>query len=106
MGVIDTQKETAQFKDNNGRTVPKVLKPSSSQSIDGSSASAQSTEYTLDSVVRVASSAAINIKVGSNPTATTSTMLIPASQGVEFIRVNKGDKVAILGSVAILTVME
>lgn len=67
------------------------------QNITTSGSSQQSTAVGASTtVVRIAVNADTYIAVGSNPTATTSSMMIP-SGGTEFIAVNEStDKIAVL----------
>ena len=84
-----------------------ALRPASDESVDGTSASASSAviNATSESIVRIASSSDINIAFGATPTATTSTMLLPAGV-VEYYRVLPSEKVAVLGGIAIITTTE
>jgi hypothetical protein len=71
--------------------------PGTTQNITTSGTSqASSAVGASTAIVRIAVNADTYIAVGSAPTATTSSMLIP-SGGTEFIAVNKGtDKIAVL----------
>lgn len=71
----------------------------STEKVNSSGTSAQSAAF-ADSIyyVRVISDAACHIEFGSNPTATTSTIYLPA-EDVEYFKVSPGEKVAVIGSV-------
>lgn len=91
--------------DENGKSVP-CLKIGTTEIIDGTSASAQSTTtFTANTVIRVVSDSAVNLAVGANPTATSSTLLLPANT-VEYFRISAGQEIAVLGGSLNLTVME
>jgi len=91
--------------DENGFPI-EVLKETSSQVVDGTSASAQSTAITAD-FVRIANghTAAVQIAFGADPTATTSSMYLPAGS-IELFRIVSGTKVAVLGGKISISIME
>lgn len=64
------------------------------QKIDAT-ASAQSTEFTQQTTVRIASEDGMYVEIGVNPTATDASMLMPPDH-VEYFTVPKGYKVALL----------
>ena len=95
-----------QLTDRNAHPVS-ALRPALDESVDGSSASASSAviNATSESIVRVASSSDINLAFGATPTASASTLLLPAGV-VEYFRVKPNEKVAVLGGIAIITTTE
>ena len=71
-----------------------VPKTDETQRIDATS-SAQSTAFTYDTFIRIASEDGMYVEIGLNPTATTSSMLMPPDH-VEYMKVPAGYKVALL----------
>lgn len=97
-------KDVRQLIDNNRNTVA-ALRISSVEEVDGSGGSAQSTAVTDESIIRIVSESDIRVAFGTNPTATSTSTLIPAGV-VEYFRLNVNDKVAVLSGVANITTME
>lgn len=78
--------------DGNRNAVP-ALRPGTTERVATSTASAASAAVTASSIVRVISSTDVFLAVGTNPTATTSSMLLPANTP-EYIKLNTGDRIA------------
>jgi len=93
-----------QLVDDNGKPI-QALRINSTQAVDGTSATTQSTAFTTVGIIRVVSNVDINIAQGSSPSATTSTCFIPAGS-IEYFRVNENDKIAVLGGIGNITLME
>lgn len=93
-----------QFIDGNGGVAP-VMKPGNTQVVDGTSASAQTSVYSTRNVIYLCSTGAFNLAVGTNPTASNSTMYIPAGLPT-YIRVDQGNKIAVFGASVNITTME
>lgn len=81
-----------------------AFRPSEVFNIDGTSASAQTEEFATETLVRITSESDINIAFGVDPTASSSTLFLPTPV-VEYFKVHKGDKIAVLGGVANISVM-
>lgn len=92
--------------DDNSNAIP-VMRPGSTQVVDGSSASAQTAQaFSGAKVVYLCSASAYYVKVGSNPTAASSdSMLVPGNVPL-YIRVNNGEKIAVEGASVNITTME
>jgi hypothetical protein len=93
------------YTDLNSNVAPIVgLDQANTQVVDGTSASTQSTVINADAedVVRIAAMADIYLAFGTNPTATNAHVLLP-SGAVEYLRVKKGHKIAVLGGKANIT---
>jgi hypothetical protein len=71
----------------------------STEKVTSSGTSAQSAAF-ADNIyyVRVVADAACHIEFGSNPTATTSKVYVPADD-IEYFKVSPGEKVAVIGTV-------
>jgi hypothetical protein len=83
---------SVQLKDDNGHIMP-VVKFGASQAVsyDGS---VQSTAVSANaSVIRVVATTDCHILIGANPTATTTSALLPSGV-VEYIGIKAGDKIA------------
>ena len=95
----------SQMIDLNGRVMP-IVRLGATQVVDGSSASAQSTviDAANESVVRIACVDDIHIAIATDPTATTSSILLPAGS-VEYVAIPAGSKIAALGGKANITVV-
>jgi hypothetical protein len=89
--------------DKNGQSIQALL-PGETTSVDGTSASTQSAALAAK-VIRIAGISDLRLAFGSNPTATTTSMLLPAG-GVEYFRFLPGEKVAVLGGLANITIMQ
>lgn len=73
-----------------------AYRPGSSQGITTTGASQQSSALSSDaSIIRVAVNQDTYIAIGSNPTATANSLMMPAG-AIEFFAVNASDKVAVL----------
>lgn len=81
------------------------LQEYSTEVVDGTSASAQSAAISAD-FIRIAngSAGAVQIAFGANPTATTSSMYLPAGCS-ELFRITSGQKVAALGGKISISIM-
>lgn len=91
-------------QDENSKPIS-VLRISTTEEVDGTSASAQNTTaYDKDTVIRIVSDAAVNVAVGTNPTATGTTAFLPANV-IEYLKMNDGDKIAVLGGVLNISIM-
>jgi hypothetical protein len=77
----------------------KGMQVKSTEKVTSSGTSAQSAAF-ADNIyyVRVVADAACHIEFGSNPTATTSKVYVPADD-IEYFKVSPGEKVAVIGSV-------
>ena len=74
------------------------LRPTTVQMMSSSGSSSQSSAVGADTYyVRICADADCHILFGSNPTATSSSIFIPADQP-EIFKVNPGEKVAAIGS--------
>lgn len=79
--------------DTHGRVLPICQLPAASQAVTFTT-SAQSAAFAADTkFIRVVADAAAHIAVGDNPTATATSMFLPANS-VEFFGVKGGDKIA------------
>jgi hypothetical protein len=76
-----------------------AMRPKSTQKINSTGTSAQSAKIS-DNIfyVRVAADAACHIEIGVNPTATTSSIYLPADD-YEYFKISPGEKVAVIGTV-------
>lgn len=94
-----------QPKDQSGYPVPCLRPiPGTGINVDGTSGSAQSAA--LDAkIIRIAANSDINILFGSNPTALTTSCKMFAGS-TEYFKFNSGDKVAVLGGIANIVIME
>lgn len=97
-----------QTKDANEVPVNNVFSPGVNQVLDGTSASVQSTAFSVNTIVElvnVSSTLVVYYAVGTDPTASSTQVsggaLTPYS-GKQF-RVSQGEKVAVRGAVAHLT---
>ena len=77
----------------------KGMQVKSTEKVSSSGTSAQSAAF-ADNIyyVRVVADAACHIEFGSNPTATTSKVYVPADD-IEYFKVSPGEKVAVIGTV-------
>jgi hypothetical protein len=77
----------------------KGMQVKSTEKVISSGTSAQSAAF-ADNIyyVRVVADAACHIEFGSNPTATTSKVYVPADD-IEYFKVSPGEKVAVIGTV-------
>ena len=77
----------------------KGMQVKSTEKVTSSGTSAQSAAF-ADNIyyVRVVADAACHIEFGSNPTATTSKVYVPADD-IEYFKVSHGEKVAVIGTV-------
>jgi hypothetical protein len=77
----------------------KGMQVKSTEKVTSSGTSAQSAAF-ADNIyyVRVVADAACHIEFGSNPTATTSKVYVPADD-IEYFKVSPGEKVAVIGTV-------
>ena len=82
-----------------------VLRPSSSQDVDGTLASAQSSVLTGSVIRVVAEGGAATIAFGSNPTAGTTDTYLPQGH-VEYFKIVSGELVAVFGAIVNVSVME
>jgi len=76
-----------------------------SQNVNGTNASAQSTVLHAskkNGVARIAALSNLYYAVGANPTATVGHVLLPAGQ-VEYIWIDPGMKIAVIGGIANIT---
>lgn len=91
--------------DRNGTPIP-ALSIGSNTELDGTSASAASAVFdaNADTIVRICAVGDIRVAVGTAPAASTTSMSMAAGT-VEYVRVLAGDKIAVLGGKATLTVM-
>ena len=85
-------------EDDEGRPVM-LFQYAKSQNVDGTSASAQSAAINAYFVRIAATDNALRIAVGSNPTATATSLYIPAGQ-IDILPIVPGQKVAVLGGIA------
>lgn len=78
-----------------------AMRPKSTEKVTSSGTSAQSSTIS-DNIfyVRVAADAACHIEIGVNPTATTSSIYLPADD-YEYFKISPGEKVAVIGNVNI-----
>lgn len=93
--------DVTQAVDGNG-TIPNVFEPSGTiTNLDGTSGSAASSAFSKDTLVRVIATASTNAdgevyyKIGTAPTATTSTTLIYEKQA-EQMTIKSGNKIAVI----------
>lgn len=93
------------YKDINGETV-QMCALGDTIWVDGTSASAQSAvlHATNWTPVQLACTANLNIAMGTNPTATTSSILLPAGSIIN-IAIQPGHKIACLGGKLNITVL-
>ena len=76
-----------------------AMLPINTQKVTSSGTSAQSSAFSASvEYVRVIADAACHIQFGVNPTATTSTIYLPADD-IEYFKVSAGEKVAVIGTV-------
>ena len=76
-----------------------AMRPINTQKVTSSGTSAQSSAFGANvEYVRVIADAACHIQFGVNPTATTSTIYLPADD-IEYFKVSAGEKVAVIGTV-------
>jgi hypothetical protein len=77
----------------------KGMQVKSTEKVTSSGTSAQSAAF-ADNIyyVRVVADAACHIEFGTNPTATTSKVYVPADD-IEYFKVSPGEKVAVIGTV-------
>lgn len=75
------------------------MKPKTTEKITSSGTSVQSTAIS-DNIfyVRVAADADCHLEIGVNPTATTSSIYLPADD-YEYFKISPGEKIAVIGSV-------
>jgi len=75
------------------------MKPKTTEKITSSGTSVQSTAIS-DNIfyVRIAADAACHLEIGVNPTATTSSIYLPADD-YEYFKISPGEKVAVIGTV-------
>jgi len=75
------------------------MRPINTQKVTSSGTSVQSSAFGANvEYVRVIADAACHIQFGVNPTATTSTIYLPADD-IEYFKVSAGEKVAVIGTV-------
>ena len=75
------------------------MRPINTQKVTSSGTSVQSSAFSANvEYVRVIADAACHIQFGVNPTATTSTIYLPADD-IEYFKVSAGEKVAVIGTV-------
>ena len=82
-----------------------VLRPSSSQDVDGTLSSTQSSVLDGTVIRVVAEGGAGTIAFGANPTATTTDTYLPQGH-VEYFKIITGERVAVFGAVVNVVVME
>lgn len=84
-----------QYLDDNGYVVGRVFQPNASQVISNPTSSTQTTAFeATTTVIRVATTGDhVHIAIGANPTATTSSMMLP-SNVVDYFAVKPGWKLA------------
>jgi len=76
-----------------------AMRPINTQKVTSSGTSVQSSAFSANvEYVRVIADAACHIQFGVNPTATTSTIYLPADD-IEYFKVSAGEKVAVIGTV-------
>lgn len=93
------------FIDKNGNVAPIVpLNQANTQVVGGTSASTQSTVIDADddAVVRIAAMADIYVAFGAKPIATDECIWYP-SGSIEYVKVESGHKIAVLGGKANIT---
>lgn len=90
--TVPTQENTRQPIDKAGHSIP-VLRLGETEKV---STGNQSTAATEDKIVRVVCDDDSHILIGADPTATTSSVYFPANH-VEYISLNKADKISVLG---------
>jgi hypothetical protein len=75
------------------------MKPKTTEKITSSGTSVQSTAIS-DNIfyVRIAADAACHLEIGVNPTATTSSIYLPADD-YEYFKISPGEKIAVIGTV-------
>ena len=75
------------------------MKPKTTEKITSSGTSVQSTAIS-DNIfyVRIAADAACHLEIGVNPTATTSSIYLPADD-YEYFKIYPGEKIAVIGTV-------
>ena len=75
------------------------MKPKTTEKITSSGTSVQSTAIS-DNIfyVRIAADAACHLEIGVNPTATTSSIYLPA-EDYEYFKISPGEKIAVIGTV-------
>lgn len=75
-----------------------AMRPVTTQKLASSGTSSQSSAFGSNiEYIRLVSDAAVHVEFGKNPTATTSTIYIPAGD-VEYFKVSEGEKIAAIGS--------
>ena len=76
-----------------------AMRTINTQKVTSSGTSVQSSAFSANvEYVRVIADAACHIQFGVNPTATTSTIYLPADD-IEYFKVSAGEKVAVIGTV-------
>jgi len=78
-----------------------AMKPKSTEKVTSSGTSVQSAAIS-DNIfyIRVAADADCHLEIGVNPTATTSSIYLPADD-YEYFKISPGEKVAVIGNVNI-----
>ena len=75
-----------------------AMRPIRTLKVESTGSSSQSTAFGANiEYVRIVADATCHIEFGVNPTATTSTIYIPAGD-VEYFKISPGEKVAAIGS--------
>lgn len=90
----------SQARDNGSKVVPNVFQPNSTttQKINSAGSSTQSTAFAADTICRIVADADCHYAIGTNPTATTSSIFLPSKSG-EQIQIKNGNKIAVIGTV-------
>ena len=91
--------------DDNGFSISS-FKEVSTQFLDGTSSSAQSTAIDSE-LIRIATlDANVFLEFGTNPTAEADVNMILPKNSVEYFKITKGQKVAVIGGKISISIME
>jgi hypothetical protein len=93
MANQSTHNTTRLAVDTNGNSVP-CLKLTTTEKL---ATTEQSTAATEDKIIRIVADGDAHIAFGSDPTATTDDIFLPGNQ-VEYVILEEGDKVSVLGA--------
>lgn len=86
--------QSAKLPVDKNRSSIQVLRPATTEKLATTQSTTATTEMT---VVRIIADGNCHIAIGSNPTATTSDIYV-ASGEYEYIKLDKGDKINVLGA--------
>lgn len=87
-----------QSRDQSSQIIPNVFEPSGTTTkLTSSGASTASSAFSKDTTLRIVADAACHYAIGTNPTATTSSVYLPANAG-EQIKIRSGNKIAVIAA--------